>query len=79
MKTKAIVTLALLLTSGLALAQGGRDLSNIDVNNVKPAAVEITEIRVQDPTDQFNIKVENTEKVDTSSLQQSYDSLNDVL
>lgn len=79
MKTKAIVTLTLLLTSGLALAQGGRDLSNIDVNNVKPATVEITEIRVQVPTDQFNVKVENTEKVDTSSLQQSYDSLNDVL
>lgn len=79
MKTKAIVTLTLLLTSGLALAQGGRDLSNIDVNNVKPATVEITEIRVQVPTDQFNVKVENTEKVDTSSLQQSYESLNDVL
>ena len=79
MKTKAIVTLALLLTSGLALAQGGRDINNIDVNNVKPTAVEITEIKVQGPTDQFNVKVENAEKVDTSSLQQSYGSLDDIL
>jgi len=73
MKTKAIVTLALLLTSGLAIAQGGRDINNIDVNNVKPTTVEITEIRVQGPTDQFNVKVDNAEKVDTSSLKNSYD------
>ncbi len=79
MKTKAIVTLTLLLTSGLALAQGGRDFSNIDVNNVKPAVVEMTEIKAQGPTDQFNVKVENAEKEDITSLQQSYDSLNDVL
>ncbi|MDH3609187.1 MAG: hypothetical protein OEQ24_08095 [Gammaproteobacteria bacterium] len=74
MKTKAIITLALLLTSGITLASG-RSINNIDVSNIKPTEVEITEIKAQGPTDAFNVTVKSNdkEKVDTSKLKQAYD------
>ncbi len=75
MKTKAIIALALLLTSGITLASGGRSINNIDVSNIKPTEVEITEIKAQGPTDAFNVTVKSNdkEKVDTSKLKQAND------
>ncbi len=86
MKTKATLFAALLAATGTSWASG-LSIDSVDVSNIQPTEVEITEIKVQGPTDAFNVKVENNEKVDTSSLQQSYgsdvkasyDSLQDVL
>jgi hypothetical protein len=72
MKTKALIGIALLLTSGLTLASGGRDINNVDTQNIRTTNnVEITEIKAQGPLDAFNVRVENTDKIDTSSLKQS--------
>lgn len=73
MKTKALVTLTLLLTSGLTLASGGLDINKIDAQEITSTNVEITELKAQGPLDAFNVKVESSEKVDTSSLKQAYD------
>ena len=86
MKTKATLFAVLLAATGTSWASG-LSIDSVDVSNIQPTDVEITEIKVQGPTDAFNVKVENSEKVDTSSLQQSYgsdvkasyDSLQDVL
>jgi hypothetical protein len=72
MKNKALITLTLLLTSGLTLASGGRDINNVDTQSNTPTNVEITELKAQGPLDAFNVKVESTDKVDTSSLNQTY-------
>ena len=72
MKTKAIVTAVLLSATGIAFASGGRNLDTVDVSNIVPTQAEVTAISVQGPTDQFNVKTENNEKIDTSSLKQSY-------
>ena len=72
MKTKALIGIALLLTSGLTLASGGRDINNVDTQKIRTTDnVEITEIKAQGPLDAFNVEVENTDKIDTSSLKQS--------
>jgi hypothetical protein len=72
MKTKALIGIALLLTSGLTLASGGRDINNVDTQNIRTTNnVEITEIKAQGPLDAFNVRVENIDKIDTSSLKQS--------
>lgn len=73
MKTKALVTLTLLLVSGLTLASGGRDINNIDVQDNVSTNVEITKLNAQGPLDAFNVNVGSNEKIDTSSLKQSYD------
>ena len=87
MKTKATLIAVLLAAAGTTWANGGRSFDSLNVNNVQPAKAEITEINVQEPTEQFDARIKNTEKVNTSALKQSYgsngdvsyDSLNDVL
>jgi hypothetical protein len=72
MKTKGLIGITLLLTSGLTLASGGRDINNVDTQNIRTTNnVEITEIKAQGPLDAFNVRVENIDKIDTSSLKQS--------
>ena len=86
MKTKATLFAVLLAATGTGWASG-LSIDSVDVSNIQPTEVEITEIKVQGPTDAFNVKVENSEKVNTSALKQSYgsdvkasyDSLQDVL
>lgn len=77
MKTKALVTLTLLLASGLTFAAGGLNINNVDAKNYTPTKAEITEITeitVQGPTDAFDVMVKSKQKgkVDTSKLEQTY-------
>lgn len=72
MKTKVVVTLSLLLVSGITLASGGRDINNIDTQNNISTKVEITKLNAQGPLDAFNVEIKNSEKIDTSSLKQSH-------
>ncbi len=73
MKAKAIVFTLLLTVTGMAFGAGGRSVDNVDVSNITPTKAEVTPISVQGPTDQFNVKIDGDEKVDSSSLKQSYD------
>ena len=72
MKTKATFIAILLAVTGTSWASG-LSIDSVDISNIKPTKIEITEIKVQAPTDAFNVKVENEKKVDTSSLKQNYD------
>ena len=71
MKTKATLLAVLLSATGTTLASG-LSIDSVDVSNVTPTNVEITEINAQAPIDAFNVNVENNDKVDTSALKQSY-------
>ena len=72
MKTKAIITAVLLSATNMIWAAGGQSIDTVDVSNIVPTKAEVTKITVQGPIDQFNTEVKNDEKIDTSSLQQSY-------
>ena len=73
MKTKATLLAVLLATTGTTFASG-LSIDSVDERNVQPTEVEITEIKVQGPTDAYNVivKSNNKEKVDTSRLKQTY-------
>jgi len=75
MKTKATLLAVLLSTTSVVWAAGGKTIDDIDVTNVTPTKAEITEIKVQGPTDAFDVMVKSNDKdkVDTSSLKQAYD------
>ena len=77
MKTKATLIAVLLAATGTTFASG-LSIDSVDVSNIQPTKAEITEIAVQGPTDAFNVKVENTGKINTSALKQSYGSSEDV-
>ena len=77
MKTKAILIAALFAATGTSWASG-LSIDSVDVSNIEPTNVEITEIKAQGPTDAFNVKVDNAEKVNTAKLKQSYGSNEDV-
>ncbi len=77
MKTKATLFAVLLAATGTSWASG-LSIDSVDVSNIQPTEVEITEIKVQGPTDAFNVKIENSEKVNTSELKHSYGSDGDV-
>ena len=87
MKIKATLIAVLLAATGTTYASGGLSIDSVDVSNIQPTKVEITEIKVQGPTDAFNVKVENSKKVNTAILKHSYghdgdivyDSLEDIL
>jgi hypothetical protein len=72
MKTKATLLAILLLATGITFASG-LSIDSVNVSNVTPTKVEITEIKAQGSLDAFNVKVKNNKKVDTSSLKQTYD------
>lgn len=72
MKTKAILLAILLSATGTTWASG-LSIDSVDVSNITPTQAEVTEIKVQGSIDAFNMEVENNEKVDTSSLKQTYD------
>lgn len=73
MKTKATLLAILLSATGVTWATGV-DINSVDVSNIQPTKAEITEIKVQGPTDAFNVIVKSNdkEKVDTSKLKQTY-------
>jgi len=75
MKTKATLLAILLLATGTTWASGGLSIDSVDVKNITPTEAEITEIKVQGPTDAFNVMVKSNdkEKVDTSKLKHAYD------
>ena len=77
MKTKATLIAVLFAATGSVYASG-LSIDSVDVSNIEPTKVEITEIKVQGPTDAFNVKVDSTEKVNTATLKQSYGSNGDV-
>ena len=77
MKTKATLFAVLLAATGTGWASG-LSIDSVDVSNIQPTEVEITEIKVQGPTDAFNVKIKNSEKVNTSTLKHSYGSDGDV-
>ena len=77
MKIKATLIAVLLAATGTTFASG-LSIDSVDVSNIQPTKAEITEIAVQGPTDAFNVKVENTGKINTSALKQSYGSSEDV-
>lgn len=74
MKTKVTLLAALLSATGATWASGV-DINSVDVSKIQPTEAEITEIKVQGPTDAFNVMVKSNdkEKVDTSKLKQAYD------
>ena len=71
MKTKATLLTILLSATGTTWASG-LSIDSVDVSNVTPTKVEITEIKAQGSLDAFNVKVKNNKNVDTSSLKQTY-------
>ena len=71
MKTKATLLTILLSATGSTWASG-LSIDSVDVSNVTPTKVEITEIKAQGSLDAFNVKVKNNKNVDTSSLKQTY-------
>jgi len=72
MKTKATLLAVLLSATGTTFASG-LSIDSVDVSNITPTSVEITEITTQGPIDAFNVKVKNNDKIDTSTLKQAYD------
>jgi len=75
MKTKATLIAVLFAATGTSFASG-LSIDSVDESNIQATNnVEITEIKVQGPTDAFNVMVKSSdkEKVDTSSLKQAYD------
>jgi len=77
MKTKATLIAVLFAATGTSWASG-LSIDSVDVSNVQPTHVEITEINVQGPTDAFKVEVENNAKVNTSALKQSYGADNEA-
>ena len=76
MKTQATLLAILLSAAGTTWASGV-DINSVDLSRIQPTksdTTEITEIKVQGPTDSFNVIVKSNdkEKVDTSKLKQSY-------
>lgn len=76
MKTQATLLATLLLAAGTTWATGV-GINSVDLSRIQPTksdTTEITEIKVQGPTDAFNVIVKSSdkEKVDTSKLKQSY-------
>lgn len=83
MKTKATLIAVLFAATGTTFASG-LSIDSVDVSNIQPTKVEITEIQAQGPVDAFNVKVDNKVKINTAKFKQSYDdvsykSLEDVL
>jgi len=71
MKTKATLIAVLFAATGTTFASG-LSIDSVDVSNIKPTKVEITEINAQGPIDTFNVKVKNNDKVNTSALKHTY-------
>ncbi len=79
MKTKTLLTAALLAASNFALAQGGLTIDNVEAhmnaNNWVATQTERQEIVVQVPIDKYDVTLpnRNREIVDTNKLKQSND------
>ncbi len=75
MKTTATLLALLLSATGTTWASG-LSIDSVDVSDITPTKVEtaeITKIKVQGPTDAFDVMVKATTSVDTSTLNQNYD------
>ncbi|MEM7401709.1 MAG: hypothetical protein AAF304_07150 [Pseudomonadota bacterium] len=72
MKTQATLIAVLFAATGTTFASG-LSIDSVDVSNIQPTKVEITEIKTQGPVDAFNVRVESEKQADTRQLKQSYD------
>ena len=71
MKTKATLIAVLFAATGTTFASG-LSIDSVDVSDVQPTKVEITEIKPQGPIDAFKVKVESKKQADNRQLKQSY-------